>query len=163
MIFDERVDSLRREILAIYQSTKQHDPSRICLVLDPPLESDLELVVALLPRQMEMAYRNSIQENSDLQLLWNPAEYPIYGNDSIRLPVEEGDFDVDSSVDVGGDFPLAVDKLLSTACSRANFDLNPHSCFVFFCDSELSRLRAQLAITCGIPEPFKRELPDWLK
>lgn len=151
------------QIISILSDFVSLEPARICLVLDPPLNQDYELVVAILPKLTEQCYRERIHEEADYQLLWNPAEFPIYGERTISIR--------GTSLPPGAS-PGSVkhvrtleeiEEFVIEACNVANEKLDGSRCFAFVVDSELSRLAKNLDRLRGIPAILLSERPSWLK
>lgn len=151
------------EIISIFSDYVSLEPARICLVLDPPLDQDYELVVAILPKLTEQCYRERIHEEADYQLLWNPAEFPVYGERTITIR--------GTSLEPGGipgsakhmRTPEEIEAFAIEACNVANEKLDESRCFAFVVDSELSRLAKNLDRLRGIPANLLSEPPSWLK
>lgn len=151
------------EITSIFSGFVSIEPARICLVLDPPLNQDYELVVAILPKLTEQRYRERIHEESDYQLLWNPAEFPIYGERAISI---EGIYLAPRERSGADKHMRTLDEIevfVIEACNVANEKLNESRCFAFVVDSELSRLAKNLDRLRGIPASLLSERPSRLK
>jgi len=151
------------EIISIFSDYASLEPARICLVLDTPLNQDYELVVAILPKSMEQCYRERIHEEADYQLLWNPAEFPIYGERTI--PIGGTSLaPAGSPGEVNHVRTLEeIEAFAIEACNVANEKLDESRCFAFVVDSELSRLARNLDRLRGIPANLLSERPSWLK
>jgi hypothetical protein len=163
MTKDQELVWVFEEIVSIFGHYFSLEPARICLVLDPPLNEDYELAVAILPKLTEERYRERIREEADYQLLWNPAEFPIYGERSIRVrgtsPDNEGSLGTTKHMRT----PEEIKEIAMEACSVANEKLDESGCFAFVVDPELSHLAKNLDRLRGIPENLLSERPSWLK
>lgn len=163
MMREQERTRISDEIISIFSDYASFEPARICLVLDPPLNQDYELVVGILPKSTEQCYRERIHEEADYQLLWNPAEFPIYGERTI--PIGGTSLaPVGSPGEVNHVRTLEeIEAFAIEACNVANEKLDESRCFAFVVDSELSRLARNLDRLRGIPANLLSERPSWLK
>lgn len=163
MTREQEPTNISDEIISIFSDCISLEPARICLVLDPPLSQDYELVVAILPKLTEQRYRERIHEEADYQLLWNPAEFPVYGERAISI---EGTYLAPGESSGGVKHMRTLEEIeafVIEACNVANEKLDESRCFAFVVDSELSRLAKNLDRLRGIPANLLSERPSWLK
>lgn len=121
------------------------------------------LTMGGLSKAIENEYRLKISSPSDFQLLWNPAEFPIYATpdlqidvpDEIKLFVQKG---LENS---NKNHEMSIRKSLSIACKNLNqfYNNNP---FFFNTDPELLDLKENISLIENIPVEFSSELPKWL-
>jgi hypothetical protein len=162
-----RIPGVVREAVAAlaarcYEAHADVDPARIGIVYDEGSSTVFPLTVGLLPRQVETAYRQKRESDTDKQLLWNPEEFPVYASKGMKEQIDPAVSDaLQAALAEDEHFFKKLRAAINRGCHDANATLAEKQCIVFATDPALDDVRANVKAIGNISESLAADMPEW--